>query len=106
MGGRPNILTLLHAVSCAMSIEEAGATFALLANEDFEAAAALATVLARAMPNSDPLWTAILDRAREKGCDPGQTPAKAFRWGAKDAAQTADSIDRFLRREGPWRMRQ
>jgi hypothetical protein len=90
MDGRPDILTLLHAVSCATSIDEAKIAFALLAAEDLQAAKGLAEVLIRAIPQTAPVWAAVLDGAREQGVT--RAKPKSFRWGQRDAQHTADKI--------------
>lgn len=88
MDGRPDILTLLHAISCAVSLDEAQIAFALLAAEDLQAAQGLAEVLQRAIPQTAPVWAAILERAKEQ--EPRQH--KAFRWSKRDAVDTAGKL--------------
>lgn len=115
MGGRPMIMLLANAVLDAADVDEAERAFAALAATDIDAANALAHLLIRAMPGTGPMWTAIMRQAttgqlvdqydREERTRLLTERPKPFRWTAEDAAQTADSIDRFLRREGPWRMR-
>ena len=93
MNDTPIILRLAHDVLCAVTVDEARQMLAALAKEDLQAAQSLTDVLVRAIPDSGLIWKAILDRAKEQEAK----PPKPFRWGAKDAAQTADGIDHFLR---------
>lgn len=88
--GRPDILDLLHLISCADSLEEAQMAFALLAGVDLKAAQGLAITLGRAIPQTGAVWKAILDRAKER--NPRSARIKTFDWGQTDAADTADDL--------------
>lgn len=90
MDGRPHILTILHALSTARSLEEAEAAFTAFCAEDLGAAEHMAAVLATAAPNTASLWQTILDWAKEHQA--GAERPKPFEWEGTDAADTADKL--------------
>ncbi len=65
MRGQPMILRLVHTITCASSLQEAEAAFAALCGADLAAAKCMAGVLAVALPQSAPLWKAILEQAEQ-----------------------------------------
>lgn len=79
----------LHVLG-ARSHEEAGLAFAGLCIEDLESARLLAAFIGRMLPDSAPLWAAIIDHAAE--CPAG----KPWRWHERDPADTANAVERFI----------
>lgn len=90
--GIPRIMILAHAVLTANGVDEAERAFATLALTDLQAARGLAEVLCRAVPPSTSLWVAILEKAEEQGAGAERPKPKPFRWGQRDAADTADKL--------------
>lgn len=92
MGGRPRLMELAHAVLCSDDLREAERAFAALAVEDLDAATHLAIVLVRCIPHTAPIWVAILEGAKQEVGPNFQREYKAFRWGQRDAMDTADEL--------------
>jgi hypothetical protein len=89
-------MRLAEAVLRSGDVEEAERAFAALAAADIHAANDLARVLIRAIPQSGPMWTAILRQAMTSQLvdqyNQEQEQPKPIDWGQTDAADTADGI--------------
>lgn len=79
------IIDLAMHVLGARSREGAESAFATLCNEDPESARLLAVFISRALPQTVPVWAAIIVAARHSAD-----------WDARDPADTANAVERFL----------